>query len=426
MQPITRRTALSASALTLAAAPALSACGSSGPGGKSDGPLQFLLSGDDNQGGGYSKMIEKYTKETGVEIQIVDVPYDDLTTKVRNGAKANDLPALGRMPSVDPSWVERTVDLAEIVKTAKPIEGMTAADDDGKYPSLPSDLTAVGMFLNKDLWDKAGVDFPTSFDDDIWTWDEFVDAATEVQDKADAKYSLVMDRTSHRLTSFLYQMGSEGMPLSDDLSEYSADAKTAPALEYFAKLNDDTFSPKSVWLSEEDPSAMFKTGQVAAYYSGSWQIADFSSNIKDFKWVSVPMPAQPVQATNFGPAAYMVVFDGTGREDEALDFLTWLYKPENYAELSKISGFLPAVEDVKIEYEDRQKDFDLYNEAIENSPDFVGKRSENDLKLQVKGTAAPLSGDPLRDETVKVISGSETAEDAVDTALDLLNESLEG
>src|SRR5690625_6861968 len=63
-------------------------------------------------------------------------------------------------------------------------------------------------------------------------------------------------------------------------------------------MNDDETMPRSVWLSEEDPNAMFKTGQVVAYYSGSWQIADFVENIADFDWVSVPMPAQPETATN--------------------------------------------------------------------------------------------------------------------------------
>src|SRR5699024_12176998 len=105
------------------------------------------------------------------------------------------------------------------------------------------------------------------------------------------------DRTSHRLTSFLYQFGSEGLALTEDLSEYSANQATAPALERFVEMNDDETMPRSVWLSEEDPNAMFKTGQVVAYYSGSWQIADFVENIAEFDWVSVAMTAQPATAT---------------------------------------------------------------------------------------------------------------------------------
>lgn len=417
-----RRTVLAAG-LAAAAIPAVAACGGSSS-ASPDGPIQFILSGDANQGGGYAALAEKYLEETGVEIEIVDVPYDDLQTKVRNAAKANDLPAIGRMPSVDPVWLDRTVDLADIAAEITPIEGMYASDEDGKVPALPSDLTAVGMFLNKDLWDEAGVEYPTSVDDNVWTWDEFLDAAKSVREATGVRFSLTMDRSSHRLNSFLYQNGSEGLALNEDLSAYETNDATVAALERFIAMNDDEVMPRSVWLTEEDPNAMFKTGQVTAYYSGSWQIADFVANIADFKWVGVPMPAQPEQATNFGAAAQIVVFEGSGQEEQALEFVTWLYTPENYAEISRISGFLPATEGVEVSYEERQEDFDLYNAAIAASPAFVSESKARELRLQVAGTAAPLSGDPLRDETVKAIAGDISAEDVVKNALEQLNESL--
>ncbi|WP_259361324.1 ABC transporter substrate-binding protein [Brachybacterium sp. NBEC-018] len=423
MTSMNRRTLLAAGTAATAAA-GLAACGSSSSGTAGDGPLQLVGSGDANQGGGYAAMVKKYLEETGVEIEIVDVPYDDLATKVSNAAKANDLPAIARMPALDPAWLDRTVDLADVVKEVAPIEGMYAADADGKIPSLPSDLTAVGMFLNKDLWDGAGVSYPTTFDDKVWTWDEFVDAATQVREKSGVKFSLAMDRSSHRLNSFLYQFGSEGLALSEDMTSYSANDKTQAALEYFVKLNDDTFMPRSVWLSEDDPNAMFKTGQVAAYYSGSWQIADFAANITDFEWISVPMPAQPEQATNFGTAGVVVVFEGTGQEDKALDFVRWLYSKENYAEISRISGFLPAIQDVEVEYDSRQEDFALYNEAIAATPAFVKDQKARELKLQASGTAAPVDGDPLRDGIVKAINGETTVAEALSSALEQLNESL--
>ena len=59
-------------------------------------PLQFYLSGDTSQGGGYAKLAEEYTEETGVEIEVVDLAYDDLAVKVKNAALANDLPLVSR------------------------------------------------------------------------------------------------------------------------------------------------------------------------------------------------------------------------------------------------------------------------------------------------------------------------------------------
>ena len=91
------RIALSLAAAAVAAA-SLTACGAGGGGdaGQSDEPIQFFLSGDANQGGGYAHMAEKYEEETGVKVEIVDIANDDLPTKLRNAAQADDLPAIAR------------------------------------------------------------------------------------------------------------------------------------------------------------------------------------------------------------------------------------------------------------------------------------------------------------------------------------------
>src|SRR5699024_12378368 len=121
MSSLNRRTLLAAG-LATTAVPALAACGG-GSSASPDAPLQFMLSGDANQGGGYAARAEKYQAETGVQIEIVDVPYDDLETKVRNASKANDLPAIGRMPAIDPVCHARPVDLTGIRAHVTPNAG---------------------------------------------------------------------------------------------------------------------------------------------------------------------------------------------------------------------------------------------------------------------------------------------------------------
>lgn len=409
-------------ALTVIASLGLAACGSSGSSStvSDDTPLQFVLSGDANQGGGYAAMAKEYEAQTGVKIEIVDVPNDDLATKVRNSALADDLPAIGRMPSVDPVWLDSTVDLKEVAEADNVRTDLAAIDESGKVISLPTDLTAVGLYLNKSLFEKAGVDYPTSVADS-WTWTEMVAAVKKVQAETDAKYGMVMDRSSHRLNSYLYEMGSQAFTQNDD-GTWTTNEQTKPALEYFKSLNDDKFMPRSVWLSDADPSALFKSGQVAAYYSGSWQIADFAKNIKDFDWVSVPTPAQPTKAVNYGTAASMVVFDGTGQEDKAVAFLKWLYAPENYAKLSVTSGFLPVVNDLKVDYTENGDAFQLYNEEIAASPAFVAEQKARDLKLQTEGKAA--EGDPTRDETVKYLNDEQDIDATIAAIIKRLDEDL--
>ncbi|HSN11651.1 MAG TPA: extracellular solute-binding protein [Propionibacteriaceae bacterium] len=414
---VSRRTLLSGAAGV--GALGLAACSSSKAGSSSSaasGPIQFYQSGDANQGGGYAKMAALYEQQTGKKVEVVEVAYADLPTKIKNAAQANALPALARMPSIDPVWKDRLVDLKDIVTANKVKSGFVVQEKSGKALSLPSDITAVGMFLNKTLWDKAGVKYPTT-ESGIWTWDEFVAAAKQVQASAGAKYGLVFDRSSHREKALMFEFGSTWW-LPDSSGTYTTNDATKTALTFFKSITDDKFMPKSVWLSNDDPNALFKSGQVAAYYSGSWQIADFAANIKNFEWASVYLPKQPVRSSNFGEAAEMVIFDGTGQEQPAHDFLNWLYTPANYQKLCEYSVMLPAVEGVTPNYSANKDALTLYNQEIAASPDIVGKVKQNDFQNMLSGKS--VSGDPVRDETVKFLNGQQD----VDTTVSNVSKSL--
>ncbi|MGO4234563.1 ABC transporter substrate-binding protein [Pseudarthrobacter sp. YAF2] len=414
---ITRRqfglTAFGLSAL----AAGLTACSGGGGGGSSDGgakTLQLILSGDTNQGGAFAAAAKKYKEATGITIEVVDVPTADITTKLKNAATANDLPALARVTAIDPLWANQLQDLTDIAKSHNIDPNFLQESPDGIIPAIPSDLTAVGLFINKSLFAKAGVAFPASIDT-TWTWDEFIAAVNQVREKAGAKYGVVMDRSGHRLRAMMYEFGSTAF--AKENGKYAGDSKAVETLDYFKKINDDQTMPKSVWLSGEDGNAMFKSGQVAAYYSGSWQVADFNKNIKDFEWLSVPLPKKEVNATNLG-GGFMVAFKDTGADDEAKKFIDWFYNDANYTEFAKMGGYLP-VKDLKVDYPFQQASFELYQKQIAGNQ----AKGDNAIKRVVIEAYAetPFSGDPLREETVKMLSGSQDAKTTVDNIVKLYN-----
>ena len=79
--------------------------------------------------------------------------------------------------------------------------------------------------------------------------------------------------------------------LRDGMIPFSVDDATKKAVKTFVGWNDDKTMPKSVWTSGADPSAMFQSGDVVAYWSGVWQVAAYSESITKFEWASVPTPA---------------------------------------------------------------------------------------------------------------------------------------
>jgi alpha-1,4-digalacturonate transport system substrate-binding protein len=417
-----RRLVLSAGTAGAAALP-LSACGFIG-GGDEEGSadtIKFWLSGDANQGGGFQKMADKYFEETGVTVDIDDIPYDDFNTRLRNAAQADGLPDLARVTAIDPIWMNQLEDLADVAAERGVMESLLAENEEGAIPTFLTDLTAVGLYVNKSLFDQAGVAYPTTADG-LWTWDQFIAAVKEVKDATGARYGLVMDPSSHRLRSFMYQFGSDGFTLGEDCTYSTKEAETTAALQFFADINDDDVMPKSVWVSGDDANALFKSGQVAAYYSGSWQVADFQANIADFEWASALMPAQTRRATNLG-GGYIVAYKGE-KSQAALDFISWLFDAANYTEICEISGFLPVVQGLDIDYGDAQTSFDLYNDEIANAAPVAAEQGNASLEMVYKGQSSGSDADPLKDEAIKLANGEQDVATTIANIIAGLNENI--
>lgn len=413
---VTARKAVAAAA-GLAMVAGLAACSSGGD--DSADSLTFWISTSAEQQAGYDQLAKDYNDETGVKVKIVNIPYDGYSTKLRSSAQANDLPDLARVPNLDPIWTKATVDLSDIVddKDNKINKDLIIADDDGKVMSIPSDVTASGMFINKSLFEEAGVSYPTD-PEDTWTWDEFLDATTKVREATGSKYNLTFDASPSRFRAFQYELG--GNAIQDDDGKLSTNDKTLEIYDYFKDMNDDVIMPKSVWTSGADPNALFKSGQVAAYFSGVWQIADFESTITDFDWAAVPSPAQPVHATDLNYGGLTVAFDNGDAEAKAAhDFVAWMYEPENYTKLSEVNGFLPVETGLDLEYpfesEAALSGFDLYNKEIELADPISSSFAEAQVKWALDDKS--LADDPTVDQMGAFINGQQDAEETLKNIL---------
>lgn len=383
---------------------AMAACGGGSEKSSNDDAKEITLTYSDDQNNAYKTIAQQYTKDTGVKVNVMEVPYADLGTKIANAAKANDLPDVARVPQINPVWSDQLEDLTDIAKKHDAMDSLIKKSPDGKILTIASDMTAVGLFINTTLFDKAGVSYPSP--DGSWTWEEFIDAVKKVQDATGAKYGMVMDASSHRERAFLYQFGSKGVQKQSN-GTWALDSKAKTALEFLKSIDDDKVMPRSVWASNEDPSALFKSGQVASYYSGNWQIADFNKSITSFEWKSVIMPASPTKATNVG-TNYMVALSGSGKK-----FLDWFYSKKNYTAFCKQGNYLPALNGIEPNYSARKEDMELYQEEIKKSDQSVlSHQVMTQLDLALKGAVLP-SRDPMKEETVKYLSGEEDVDTAI-------------
>ncbi|MEW2046713.1 extracellular solute-binding protein [Streptomyces sp. NPDC005476] len=407
----------------------LSACGSGSDSGGTSKSLTFWISTVPGQDAGWKKVVADYKKDAGVSVKLVNIPYDGYATKLHNAAQANSLPDVAAVPALDPIWSSKLIDLASIAnnKANKINANFLAKDSSGKVLAIPSDVTASGLYINKSLFEKAGVAFPAS-PDKTWTWTDFIAAANKVREKTKAKYSLTFDQSPSRLRAMVYEMGGQYVH-ADSSGKFSVDEATKKAVNTFVGWNDDKTMPKSVWTSGADPSAMFQSGDVVAYWSGVWQVPAFAESIKKFEWASVPTPAQPVQASDVNSGGNVVGFNNNADASAAAKkFLSWLYEPAHYQALCEASGFLPVESGLNPKYpftsEAAQAAFKLYNESIPLYAPISGYFNGAQTNWVLKGKS--LTEDPTKTELGKAINGQQSADKALENIVAGYNQQVGG
>lgn len=357
------------------------------------------------------KLIAEYESITpGVKINLLEVPFEDMSQKIMMSVAGGEPPALVRTTEGITSNVnEAYVDIGDYVedKEALLAQFMTSIQSyfvlNGKICALPTDVTANGMIYNKTAFDKAGVAVPTS-PDDIWTWDEFIAAVKTVMEKGDVQYGLVIDNPSHRWSTILYEFG--GRFVSPEGPAFNSPEAIA-AINMTKSLFDEGIVPKSTWLGGEDPNNLFRSGQVAVHLSGNWMLTNYRDNIKDFEWGVTYNPIQKNRSSVPG-GKQLAACTGTGVEQEAVDFIVWVTGQEANKQYCEESLFIsPRLDNAKLDYSFGSEYFAIFANELANTVEAAAG------DWGFPGLAAKI-GVTLTEGMYEVVAGSLDAEELVE------------
>ena len=137
----------------------------------------------------------------------------------------------------------------------------------------------------------------------------------------------------HRWATILYEFGGS---LANENGGNLSSPESMNAINFTKGLFDDGLAVSSIWLSGEDANNLFRSGQVAVHISGTWMIQNYNENIKDFEWGVTYMPKGTTRSSVPG-GKNITAFKGTGCEQEAVDFITWVTAKEQNESIAKIA-----------------------------------------------------------------------------------------
>ncbi len=166
---------------------------------------------------------------------------------------------------------------------------------DGTLWCPAKDFSNLALEYNTDLFDAAGVDYPTN----DWTWDDLQAAAQALVDSGtleDGVVPLAMNPDIDRWFAFYVQAGGTfydadgNWVFASEGANYDA---AIQAMEFYVALHTDGLSRSSSDLGQGWPGESFGQGKAAMTIEGNWIIGYLNDQFPDLNWNAAEMPAGP-------------------------------------------------------------------------------------------------------------------------------------
>lgn len=277
-----RRSFLGLSVLTPLAAAGLVACGTSGPGGGAGTSTYWTLTGQPNEGIRKGAVDAFNKKNPDSQIKITLFQNDAYKTKIKTAIGAGEGPTIiygwgggGLKSYVDAkqvldltSWFEENPKVKERLFASS----FGAATIDGKIYALPNETVApIIFYYNKELFTKAGVQPPT-------TWDELMTLVKKFNDMGVAPISLGGQSRWTSMMWLQYMFDRIGGPETfNDIFAGKANAWSAPAaIEALTKIQELVSANgfikgfSSITADSNADQALLYTGKAAMMLHGAW------------------------------------------------------------------------------------------------------------------------------------------------------------
>lgn len=301
---------------------------------------------DENVKDTVNKSIELYKKNhPDVEVKVTYTPWADYWTKLKTSLAGNSGPDVFWMNGpnfyayASKGWIK---DLQPLIDESK-LDTSVYTDalvnlytyNDHLY-GLPYFLDAVGLYYNKELFDKAGVSYP----DGSWTWDTIEQNAAKLTDKQNGVYgyTALIDSQSGYY-DLIHQAG--GYIISEDKTKSGFDSPEAlSAFQWEKKLMDQGYSPNAQQQLETKPLQLFGSGKAAMFPAISVSAPELYKLLGDKLGVA-PLPAGKQKATIVHGLSW-AMNEKTKHQQEAWDLIQVLSGKEGEQYLAESGFSIPA------------------------------------------------------------------------------------
>jgi multiple sugar transport system substrate-binding protein len=223
------------------------------------------------------------------------------------------------------------------------LEGYKLSDG---YYGLPRDFQTIVLFYNKNMFDAAGVAYPTA----SWTWDDLRAAAKQLtkdnnNDGKTDQYGFSCDLWDMELcwSEAIWSNGGEILN-ADYTKTLLGEPKARQAWQMF---HDMIFVDKSMpdtIAAGEYGGDLFQAGVVAIWPMGHWAVPGYAT--VEFKWDVAPMPSGSAGRVTSVNSAGFVVAKASKYPDASWKFIQFALSQTGQTRLTELGLAIPVLKSV--------------------------------------------------------------------------------
>jgi len=368
------------------------------PAAQCDAPGDLTLRvWDENWAKTVQTIVDKWVADycPGANVTVNQVPWGQYWDLLKTDASSGDLPdVFNIIQAYGQEYInnDALLNLQPYLESAGIDPSLWGAGSVDPYRSAetqdvyatPLEWVTVAIFYNKDLFDAAGVPYPTA----DWTWDDFADAAAKLTDPANGVFgAAVYAQYQGGYGDWIASTGTPPVVTADHTTCTLQEPGSIEALSFLKDLLDKGYMPTVSQLggtSADDEYNLFKSGKVAIYLNGAWKLPDTIRDVT-FNWDIVQLPRNPTSGLS-RPILHASAWAASANSDNpdlAANLVQFLVSDEGQKIFADAGGVAPGNPNPELQ----QTWIDSFGDTNVNIQAFVDASKDTQSATNFNGDA---------------------------------------
>jgi len=365
-----------AAALAVAlCATGLAACGSddddesSGSSGAVEGEISLLVPEySANTEGYWRDLIERFeSKNPGAKVELQTVSWTDINQKVTTLVSTNQAPDILNLDAyANFAGDELLLPAEEVLSPETQADFLDKFAENGKYEGTQYGIPFVGsvrgLFYNKDIFRKAGIQEPPK------TWDELRDTAAKITAKGETGYGMPLGPEEAQAEFSLFMWGNGGDWVDGDTWTITR-PENVEALQFMSDLanRDKVTQPNPGTTNRTDLWKVFGAGKIGMVMGSNFYPVLLKDQNPKLNYGVAPVPVNGGDPVTLGVEDYLMAFNTTEHKPVVKAFLDFVFTQENYGRFIDTEGFLPVTKSVSDQVAAKDPKQKLFIESVDDA-----------------------------------------------------------